>query len=233
MIKLLLIAHDGIFNKGLRLMIDKENDMKVIGTATNENQIMKMVKEQRPDVVLLNTEISSVSDVIKMTDFIKKTLDQAKIIYLLPSSNKKVIIEGIEAGVEGFLLSQLNYKNLVHSIRDVSNEDYVISGEIAKIVINHVKMPNLDKKEIMNQKLKNKGVYPTKRELDIIYLLFKEKTNKEMAEMLQLSESTVRDYVSNTYSKIGKNNRNEVIDFLHELMGYDERATKHDRKNAK
>jgi|SRR5690625_3987720 len=221
MVKILLVDQDGMYSEGLRLIIDKENDMEVMGTAANENQFMNMAKILEPDVVMINTEIQGIS-VIKLTAFIKQTADQAKIIYILSSSNKKIIIEGIKAGAEGFLLSHYSYRNFVQSIRDVYNENYVMAGEIAKIIINHVKMPALNEKEIMNQKLKNIGIHTTKRELDIICLLFMEKKNKEIAEKLQLSESTIRDYVSKTYNKIGKYHRKEVVEFLNEVMYADD-----------
>jgi len=217
MIKILLVDHDRILYEKLVSIIDKEVDMEVVGIVKSENQLMNALEKKKPDVVLIHTHISE-SNLMEITELIKKRLGYTKIIYILPSPDKKVIVEGIGAGVEGFLLSSFNMKNFILSIRDVYDEQYVISGEIAKTIINHVKTLNLDEKEIMNQKLINNGVYTTKRELDIIYLLFREKSNKEIAEKLQLTESTIRDYVSKTYSIIGKNNRKEVIQYLSKVM---------------
>lgn len=214
MIRIMQIGNDGIFNNGLRLLIDSEKDMQVIGLLRNENQEMKLIKEMKPDIVLILVQ-DSVVNIIKLTTNVKQTLDHVKIIYILSNTSKDIIIKGIEAGVDGFILNRFDFKSFIHIIRAVYNEKYVISGEIAKTIIDYAR-PN--EKELLKQKLIDRGIIPTNREMDIIYLLYKGRKNNEIAEILQLSESSIRDYVSNAYRKIGKNKRKEVVDFLNHIM---------------
>src|SRR5699024_4733476 len=137
---------------------------------------------------------------------------------ILPFCDTYTIIQGIQRGVEGFVLNQVSSERFLQLIREVYNNQYVISGEIAKVIINHIRICNLDEKETMGKKLKERGITIKCRDLDFFFLLFKEKSNKEIAKQLQLSERTVKDYVSRVYRKIGNNERKKVTLFLKEVM---------------
>jgi DNA-binding NarL/FixJ family response regulator len=215
MINILLVDKGRIFSQGLSLILNQEPDMTVIDTAMNVAGIKAGIME--PDIILVNTQIENVH-MNRLTFTLIEAFPKSKIIYVLPFVDKDKIIQGIESGVDGFILDEHEPDNFVNIIREVYRGQHVISGEIAKIMMNEIHVRHLDEKEMLKQKLNDRNKNVTKRDLDVLYLIYKKKDNKEIADILNLSKKTIRDYVSMAYKRIDINNRSQVTQFLNELM---------------
>ncbi|MBR7795195.1 hypothetical protein GT022_03930 [Agaribacter marinus] len=205
------------FSNGLRLIIEKEADMKLLGTTLNKNQLFKTAKERKPDVIIFNTKVKNIN-VIQTTIALKRIVNHIKIIYMMQDCHQDLVLRGLEEGVNGFILNNINSRNFINSIRNVYHSHYILSGEIPKLILNHIQIIQLQDKQRMKFRLLQRGIVVTLRELDILYLLYKEYNNKEIAITLHLSEKTIRDYVSHAYKKIGINKRNKVIKFSKNVM---------------
>ena len=215
MINILLVDESQIFSQGLSLILNQEKDMNVIGTAMNVMGIKKVIV--KPDIMLVNTQIESES-IDEITSTLIKTFPDGKVIYVLPFVDKSRIIKGIDSGVDGYILNGHEPDSFIDIIRNVYRNQYVMSGEIAKVMMNEIQIRHYDEKEILQQRLEERNINATKRDLDVLYLIFKEKNNKEIAEMLDLTEKTIRDYVSMAYKRINIKNRGQVYHFLTEMM---------------
>ncbi|WP_205136203.1 response regulator transcription factor [Virgibacillus halotolerans] len=215
MINILLVDESRIFSQGLSLILNQEKDMNVIGTAMNVMGIKKVIV--KPDIMLVNTQIESES-IDEITSTLIKTFPDGKVIYVLPFVDKSRIIKGIDSGVDGFILNGHEPDSFIDIIRNVYRNQYVMSGEIAKVMMDEIQIRHYDEKEILQQRLEERNINATKRDLDVLYLIFKEKNNKEIAEMLDLTEKTIRDYVSMAYKRINIKNRGQVYHFLTEIM---------------
>ncbi|API91584.1 DNA-binding response regulator [Virgibacillus pantothenticus] len=218
MIKILLVDREGISSEGIRLIIDKEENMEFLGVYFQQDEVQRMVLKKQPDIVLFQVNQSH-SFVIELTKTIKSISKQIKIIYILPSINQAFINKSVKVGVEGFFLSQSNYSNFISMIENVYHNYYVMPKEIAMAIVHQLQKG--DEKQRLHSKLLEKDIDLTWRELDIVYLLYQRKKNQEIAKILHLKEKTIRDYVSIIYKKLGVNKRLLVINLLENLMEKD------------
>lgn len=107
---------------------------------------------------------------------------------------------------------------LCQAIRDAARGQYVISGEIAKVIVNSVRKLTLNKNQLLAKRLEHKGIYLTRRELEIARLMIEGLNNQQIALQLHITEGTVKNYISYIYMKLGIKKREKVIQFLTNLL---------------
>lgn len=219
MIKVLLVNGQRLFNEAVESLLKTENDMTVVGKATTGKDALEQIQTKSPDVILLDVHMSDI-DGIKMTVHIKDNYPDMKVIFLTTFSNKQLVIAGIVAGADGFLLKNIDTESLLQSIRNAYRNQVVISGDAAKIIAKAVIEIKYDPHEILKAKLDKRDIHLSDREVDIALLLIKKQTNKEISRKLYLSEGTVKNYISDMYSKLGVSTRKEARDYLEKLTTF-------------
>lgn len=131
---------------------------------------------------------------------IKRYYPNIKVIILTAYAENHLVMETIKAGADGYLLKNIQYESLVDSIRLVSRGAHILDPSVSDGVINRIKEgPDTD----LDHEL-------SPRELSILKLISAGKTNKEIAEVLSISDKTVRNYMSNLFVKIHVSNRTEA-----------------------
>lgn len=193
--------------------------MQVIGMVTKGKTAMKLMDEKQPDVVLLDLHLPQISG-IKITNYIKEKFPQIKVVFLTSETNEELLMKGIAAGADGFLLKNCDSESFIRSIRDTYHGEVVISGQAARILANRVLQFIYDRKVLLKEKLLINNIRLTNRELDIAYLLINNLTNKQIAKELYLSEGTVKNYVSELYRKFNLKRRTELVRYLRNLYSH-------------
>lgn len=216
MMKVLLLNEQKLFNEALELLLSSEPDMHVVGAVADGQEAMKEIAEKQPDIILLDIHITSI-DGIKLTVHIKDNYPKAKVIYLTNFSKKELVVAGVLAGADGFLLKDVDIDSLLQAIRNAYRGQVVISGEAAKILVQKILELKYDRHEILKKRLALKDIYLSIRELEISLLLIDQFTNKEISSKLYLSEGTIKNYISDLYSKLQVDTRKEAIDYLRNL----------------
>src|SRR5690625_1208551 len=219
MIKVLLVNGQRLFNEAVESLLVSEDDLTVVGKATTGKEAMAQITNQRPDVVLLDLHMSDI-DGIKLTVHMKDNYPNMKVIFLTTFSNKQLVIAGIVAGADGFLLKSIDADNLIHSIRNVYRDQVVISGDAAKILAKAVLEVKYAPHEILKEKLAKRDIHLSHREIEIALLLIEKYTNKEISQKLYLSEGTIKNYISELYSKLSVHTRKEARDYLVKLTSF-------------
>ncbi|WP_047983565.1 response regulator [Ornithinibacillus californiensis] len=216
MITVLVVDPVRIVREGIRTLIEKEADMKVVATAENNEQAIQLAQTHKPDVVLL--EIPN-KEAVQTCTKIREVHPHARVIYLTENKDIELIFRGIANGVDGFLVKDLYPDMLCQAIRDAARGQHVIAGDVAKLLVDQVRKFTMDVSLIIGKKLENKGFHITKRELDILALLTQGHSNHQIAKELHLSEGTIKNYISEIYMKLGVNQRDKVIKFIEDLLG--------------
>lgn len=217
LIRVLLVDDQRLFSEGVSSLLSRVEDMIVVGVASNGNEAMEKLLELEPNVVLMDIHMPHV-DGIKATIQIKERFPKIKVILLTSFADEELVLVGLKMGADGFLLKDLSSANVIRSIRDAYHDEIVISGEAAKILARQVLQVKYSKKELLSQKLANRNIHLSARELDIAHLLMEECSNKHLAQRLFLSEGTIKNYISELYNKINIHNRKEVIAYLQGLF---------------
>lgn len=216
MIKVLLVNEQTLFNEAIASLLSTAADIDVVEAITDGKEAMKEIQEKKPDIILLDIHMTSI-DGIKLTVHIKDNYPNIKVIFLTSFSKRDFVIAGVLAGADGFLLKDIDAENLLHSIRNAYKNQMVISGEAAKILAKHVVELEHDRHKVLKKRLAFNNIHVSERELEIALLLIDEFTNKELCNALSLSEGTIKNYVSELYSKLHVNTRREAIHYLRNL----------------
>lgn len=217
MIKVLLVNGQRLFNEAVESLLISEDDIIVVGKTTTVTDALWKIQTDVPDVVLLDIHMPDI-DGIKMTAQVKGTYPDIKVIFLTTFSNKKLVIEGILAGADGFLLKDIDTENLLQSIRNAYRDQVVFSGAAAKILAKAVIEVKYDPHGILRKELEKRNIYLSHRELEIALLIINKCTNKEISQKLFLSEGTIKNYISDIYSKLNIKTRKAARDFLERLI---------------
>lgn len=204
--------------EGISRFIDMEEDMEVIGQATNGLIALSLVEKFKPDVVLMDINMP-VMDGLKATQKIKEIAPNTQVLILTMSDEEEYFFPMIAAGASGYILKNSRSHEVVEAIRVVFKGDSMIHPSMAKKLLNrythsttlgeridsNVSSYNpLDRKEFVQREL-------TPRESEVLRYLIDGETNKEIGDRLFISDKTVKIHVNKIYKKINVKSRAQAI----------------------
>ncbi|WP_078552713.1 response regulator [Bacillus alkalicellulosilyticus] len=216
-LKVLIADDQTLMREGLRTIIDLEEDMKVVATAQDGMDAIEKTKEYQPDVVLLDIQMPRMNGIQSLIE-IKKNQPKTCILILTTFAEEEYIIEALSNGVDGFLLKDMNYDQLISSIRDAVGGQLMVPQVVAvKLAKRLASLNTVMEHELNLGKLKKQGIHFSEREREVANLVVKGLSNKKIAEELFITEGTVKNYISEIYSKLGVKDRAKAIVYLNEL----------------
>ncbi len=201
-----LIADDHkIFRDGLRSILEKEKDIRVIDDAASGNEVIEKVVKGSIDVLLLDIDIGKPNG-IELTEIIKRDHPEVKILILSMMGLHDFILQALEKGATGYILKNTGKDEVLTAIRSVAKGDSYFSREVSTILIEHLNKPRPSKKTILNIPL-------SAREIEVIKLIALEYSNPEIAEKLFISIRTVDTHRRNLLEKLGVKNTAGLVKY--------------------
>jgi len=208
-IKVLLVDDQALIRDGLRAVLLAYPEITVVADVENGKLALEAVECYKPDIVLMDIRMP-VMDGVEATRLIKESYPKTVIIILTTFDDDEYIIYALTYGASGYLLKDINGEGLVRAIRDGFQGNIVLPGRIASKITSHLSKEMVPKGDLSDF---------TIREQEIIRMLVRGASNKEIAETLYLSMGTVKNYISQIYSKAEIADRaNAVIHF--KKMGF-------------
>lgn len=209
MIKLLLVDDQDILLEGLKLILGKEEDIEICGTANNGKKAHEFCKWNKPDVILMDIKMPEISGV-EATAMIKKEFPKIKIIVLTTFNDDEYIYEALKNGASGYLLKDAPPPEIAKAVRTVYNGGALIQSEVAvKVIDKFSQMAKEDKKKNSDPKVD----LLTEREIEICKLVAEGKNNKEIANELFLSQGTVKNHITRILIKLDMRDRTQLAIF--------------------
>ena len=197
----LLIADDHlIVRKGIRTLLETENKIEVIGESDTGQSTIQLYIKLKPDVLLLDLVLPDINGIDVIRNIIQQDPD-AKIIILTSFAADDQIFSAIQAGALGYLLKDTDPDQLISAIFQVYQGELSLSPRIARRLMQEIF--ESENKELIPDPL-------TKREIEVIQILAKGKSNQDIAQILTISESTARKHVSNILGKLQLASRTEA-----------------------
>lgn len=189
-----LIADDHtLFRRGIRKMIEAEDDMQVVDEASNGVEAVQACRELMPDVILMDIQMPEM-DGIEATRIIHSEMPHIGIVFITMYENDEFVFRGIQVGGRGYILKDADPDTMLRAIRAVTHGESLLGPSIALKVMHH--LSSFEKApESLVDKL-------TPREIDVLKLIAEGISNKEIAIRLTISEKTVKNHINNILSKL-------------------------------
>lgn len=202
-IRVAVVDDHPIFREGVAFTIRSSQAFEIVAEGASADDAIRIAKEMLPDVILL--DVSMPGGGIEAARVISTACPVVKVIMLTVSEQEEDVTQALEAGANGYILKGTSGTDLISTLQSVSRgESYVSPGLAARLLA--VSMRN-----VRQQARPAEQVDLTKREEQILELVARGLTNKEIANTLSISEKTVKHYMTNVMQKLQVRNRVEAV----------------------
>lgn len=205
LMRVLIIDDDKLVCSSLEIILSTDKDIEVVGTGNNGQVGVELYRKLQPDVLLIDIRMELMNG-LEAGEIILKEYPNAKILYLTTFLDDDYIIKALNLGAKGYMLKQ-NYESIVPSIKAVYAGQNVFGDEII------TKIPELISKPSPSKTLDRFDISP--REHDIIAKIAEGLSNKEISEILFLSEGTIRNNISTILEKLNLRDRTQIAIFYY------------------
>jgi two-component system, NarL family, nitrate/nitrite response regulator NarL len=207
----ILIADDHpIFRDGLRRLLETEPDLKVIGEACDGAEAVRLAKQLKPDILLLDLAMPRHPGLEALREMSSASNQNAvRVILLTAAAEKAQIVEALQLGARGIVLKDSATQLLLKAIHTVMAGEYWVGRESVSNLVQYLRTLVQSSGEEARQK--KFGLTP--RELEIVSAVVAGYSNKETAEYFKISEDTVKHHLSNIFDKLGVSTRLELALF--------------------
>ena len=207
-IRILLADDHKILRDGLKELLNQNCDMQVVAEAADGSEAVRLAREFRPDVIVMDL-MMPVMNGIEATRLIAASCPATRVVALSMYSDSRFVLETLKAGALGFLLKDCAFDDLVEAVRAAAAGRVFLapplSKTVAEIYVNELK-------GVPQEHQEQEGAL-SPRELEVLRLLVKGNTNKEVAALLHLSSKTVANHRHNIMKKLGVKNAVELTTY--------------------
>jgi DNA-binding NarL/FixJ family response regulator len=208
----IVIADDHpIFRDGLRRLLEAEPDLKVMGEASDGAEAVKLARQLKPDILLLDLAMPKHPGLEALRDLSSGGASSApvRVILLTAAAEKSQIVEALQLGARGVVLKDSATQLLLKAIHTVMSGEYWVGRESVSNLVQYLR--TLVQSSSDEARQKKFGLTP--RELEIVAAVVAGYSNKEIAEYFKISEDTVKHHLSNIFDKLGVSTRLELALF--------------------
>jgi DNA-binding NarL/FixJ family response regulator len=205
-IRVLLVDDHHLFREGLAQILERAKDFRVVGEASDGPEGLKKAKELKPDLVLMDIQMPG-GDGIEATRGIREALPDTKVVILTIFEEEKKLIEAIKNGAHGYVLKNIRPDALFATLRGIFRGEVAISRVMASKIIGQL----VEETRSLTVRTHQEELSP--KELEVLQSLTKGLTNKEIADLLKIAESTVKNHLRNILAKLHLANRVQAAAF--------------------
>ena len=215
MITVCIVDDYFILLSALNVLLDSQEDIKVIGTAGDSLTALKLIKSKKPDVILLDISLLEANEFALIPKF-KKLSPDSKILIMTIEGDAVYLKKGLELGVSGFLVKKAMDYDLIYAIRTVARGEKYIYPSMVKRYIGDKQIKSKVGKDKPNSVSNDEFLWNSlsSREQEVMIDIAHGFTNKEIAEKHFLSEKTVETYRLRGMEKLGFKKKSELVNFI-------------------
>jgi two-component system response regulator DegU len=200
----ILIADDhSMVRQGIKQLLELEEDIVVIAQASNGEEAIKLAREHKPDVILMDINMPGINGLQAIKE-LKQDSFVYRIIVLTIHEDREYLFKTLQMGAEGYVLKDAEPAVLVEAIRSVYKGQSYIQPNMTKELVKEFNRVTL------HDKGKSEENTLTPREIEVLELIAEGMINKEIAKQLYISEKTVKNHVSNIFKKINVADRTQA-----------------------
>jgi two-component system response regulator DevR len=201
-IRVVLVDDHEIVRLGLMTLINDQPNMEVVGEAGTAAEALRVVEQMHPHVVLMDIRIPGEGGISAAREITQRFKD-TKVVMVTSFADDELVLRAIQAGAVGYVLKQVGNEELLKAIAAAARGEALLDPSTTVRLLSRVREGERKKVEDAFRELSD-------RELDVLAEVARAKTNAEIGQILNLSEKTVRNYVSTILEKLDLNNRIEL-----------------------
>ena len=207
MIKVLIADDQELIRQSLRIVLDSRSEFTVTDAVSNGVEVIQSIRRDKPDVILMDIRMP-VMDGVQCTKIVKEGYPDIRIIILTTFDDDEYVYNALRFGASGYLLKGVSMDGLAEAIMTVYQGQAMINPDIATKVLRFFSQMASDQSPIHIEDRQVEEL--TRNEWKIIDEVAKGHSNKEISEILSLSEGTVRNYISTILDKLGLRDRTQL-----------------------
>lgn len=205
-LKVLIAEDHETVRDGIKMIIESQDDMEVVGCAGNGREAIQMAEELNPEIVLMDVSMPELNGLLASAK-LKRIMPDVKILTLTRHTDEAYLQELLQAGVSGYILKQSASAELLRALRAVAaGNNYLDPAITGKVFDNYTEKIGKLRGEV-------RGAALTIRESETLRLLALGYSNKEIAEQFDLSVKTVETHKANAQQKLNISSRKEIISY--------------------
>lgn len=179
-------------------ILDAEEDLRVLGKAKNLEEALALAKARRPDVMLLDVEMTGTATAKEALRSIVRVSPALRVVVLMTNDEPRMIEDFVALGARGYVLKSVTKEELIATVRAVGQNEDRVALSLSRCTLERLVA-------------KVSGPVLSPRELEVVSLVAKGFSNAQIASRLHISEGTVRRHLTNTYAKLGVTNRMQAV----------------------
>lgn len=203
-IALLVVDDQAAVREALAIMLDLDDDIDVVGTATNGEEAVAAVAAHPPDVVLMDLNMP-VMNGVDATSGIHAAAPEVAVVVLTTFDDDASILAALQAGAIGYLTKDADRTTILHAVRSAAHGQTVLAPEVQRRLL------SLATRQSRNAPRPEQTASLTVREREILRLIGEGLRNREIAEHLVISEATVKTHINNLFAKAGLRSRADAV----------------------
>ncbi len=213
-IRVLIADDQTLMRQGLQTLLELQAGISVVGQAANGTEALSQVARLKPDVVLMDVRMPGL-DGVEATRQIRAQFPEMQVIILTTFDDDEYVFEGLRAGAMGYLLKDVSDDVLADAIRRVARGEALIEPSVARKVLAEFarlgKGTSQSGEQTPAKHVRDALDALSERELDVLRLVARGLSNREIAERLVITEGTAKNHVSNLLSKMGVRDRTQAV----------------------
>jgi DNA-binding NarL/FixJ family response regulator len=226
MIRVLIADDQALVRTGFRVILNAEPDLEVVGEAADGRETIEAVRTQRPDVVLMDIRMPNL-DGIEATRRLAAAAHAPRVLILTTFDLDQYVYEALRAGASGFLLKDATAEELLQAVRVVAAGEALLSPSITRrLIADYARRPPPNERPAALDEL-------TPRELEVLRLIARGLSNRDIARKLVLGDATIKTHVARIFAKLDLHDRTQAVVLAYETglvtPGESETATSADR----
>ncbi|RKQ35584.1 response regulator [Oceanobacillus halophilus] len=212
-IRIILIDDHKLFREGVKRILEFEPTFEVVAEGNDGSEAAKLVKENNPDVVLMDINMPNINGVQATADLVRY-FPNTKVIILSIHDDESYVTHALKTGAQGYLLKEMDADALIEAIKVVSDGGSYLHPKVThNLVREYRRLAKENASAIADRGIEYRKPLHllTKRECQVLQLLADGKSNRAVAETLYISEKTVKNHVSNILQKMNVNDRTQAV----------------------
>jgi DNA-binding NarL/FixJ family response regulator len=202
-IRVVLADDHAVVRKGIREFLEQEGDVTVVAEATDGTEAVALVAEYQPDVAVLDIQMPGMTG-IEATRHIKAEYPEVRVLVLTAYDDDPYVFALLQAGASGYVLKTASSGDLVHAVRAVHRGESALDPAVMQKVVQQLVSGRPLGAQASVEAL-------TQREVEVLRLAAKGRTNKTIGRALGISDRTVQGHLANIYGKLNVNSRTEAV----------------------